>query len=119
MPRTNFTKLGIVGTNETSSDIELIVKQYQPIPETERDSLSAVDGMKIYNSDTNTLQGYINGSWDAAILCTMLDLTNAGPPPTNATVVYDPAPNTNRMSITRIAAGGGFFCFWCGCCKYV
>lgn len=111
MPRTNFTKLGIVGTNETSSDIELIVKQYQPIPETERDSLSAVDGMKIYNSDTNTLQGYINGSWDAAILCTMLDLANAGPPPTNATVVYDPAPNTNRMSITRIAAGGASSAF--------
>ena len=44
-------------------------------------------------------------------LCTMLDLANAGPPPTNATVVYDPAPNTNRMSITRIAAGGTSFAF--------
>jgi len=30
---------------------------------TERDALTAANGMLIYNTSTNTLQGYENGSW--------------------------------------------------------
>jgi len=34
---------------------------------TERDALTAVNGMIIYNSSTNKFQGYENGSWSNLI----------------------------------------------------
>jgi len=53
--------------NTTSGSLDLGTTTQVPVVPTlttaERDALSAVNGMIVYNSTTTTMQGYINGSW--------------------------------------------------------
>ena len=37
--------------------------QFGSLTTTERDALTAANGMVIYNSSTNKFQGYENGNW--------------------------------------------------------
>ena len=64
MARTNYTSLGINTIGDNDSDIEFIIKRYTPITTLDRDAiLNPVNGMKIYNSDTNTINRFAAGSW--------------------------------------------------------
>jgi len=62
--RTNLTSLGINTIGKNDADIEAQVFRHQPITEIERDAIeNPVNGMKVYNSDTNLIDGYIDGAW--------------------------------------------------------
>lgn len=64
MARTHYKSLGINTIGDNDADIELTFKRYDPITEAERDAIvNPLNGMKIYNSDTNTIQGYASGAW--------------------------------------------------------
>jgi len=64
MARTHYKSLGINAIGDNDADIELTFRRYDPITEVERDAIvNPLNGMKIYNSDTNTIQGYANGAW--------------------------------------------------------
>ena len=51
-------KLDVVGNVKTSGFV-----QFGSLTTAERNALSAVNGMVIYNSDDNKFQGYENGGW--------------------------------------------------------
>ena len=64
--RTNYTRLQTGGADFNDADVSSIVKRFEPITEAERDEIpNPVNGMLIYNSDTNLIDGYIDGSWPA------------------------------------------------------
>jgi len=74
MARTNLTSLGINTIGKNDADIEAQVFRYSPITELERDAIvNPVNGMKIYNSTTNLIDGYIDGEWPAP-LCALATL---------------------------------------------
>ena len=54
------TILTLDRANETATIGALIMKSYTTA---ERDALTAVNGMIIYNSTLNKFQGYENGAW--------------------------------------------------------
>lgn len=64
----NFIVGGAPGTN-SSAGIELISTTKAILnarmTTTQRDALTAVNGMQIYNTTTNQMEGFINGSWTA------------------------------------------------------
>lgn len=93
MARTNYTSLGLNTIGKNDADIEAQVFRYNPITEAQRDAIvSPVNGMKIYNSDTNTIQGYISGAW---------------PVPSGETVViaHEDAWKQTRTQVTIFATG--------------
>lgn len=66
MAKTNYTSLGINTIGKNDADIECTVIRYTPITGAERDAIAnPVNGMEIYNSDTNVIDGYIAGTWPA------------------------------------------------------
>lgn len=72
--RTNYTKLAVDTLLPGDADIEAAVIKHTPITEAERDAIpNPVNGMKIYNSDSNVLEGFIGGFWPA---CQLLNFTN-------------------------------------------
>ena len=58
-----FGDTALLGTVEVGT---VAISASFPLPSlttTERDALTAGNGMLVYNTSTNTLQGYENGSW--------------------------------------------------------
>ena len=51
-------KLHVVGNAKVTGFV-----QFGSLTTAERDALTAVNGMVIYNSSTNKFQGYENGAW--------------------------------------------------------
>lgn len=55
--------LEVIGTAQATNVVATNTFQFPGLTTVERDALSAVNGMMIYNSDTNKFQGYENGAW--------------------------------------------------------
>lgn len=55
--------LEVIGTAQATDVVATNTFQFPGLTTAERDALTAVNGMMIYNSDTNKFQGYENGAW--------------------------------------------------------
>ena len=64
MSRTNYTSLLVGGLIPGGADVESVVTRFEPITEAQRDAIpNPVNGMLVYNSDSNLIDGYIDGAW--------------------------------------------------------
>ena len=102
MARTNYTSLGINTIGKNDADIEAEVFRHQPITPAERDAIpNPVNGMKVYNSIRNELEGYIDGSWP---VCGSQSYSFAGPYPRSLNVVQ--TGQTEEVTITSTGSPG-------------
>jgi hypothetical protein len=58
-----FGDTALLGTLEAGTVACSTIFTLPSLTTTERDALTAANGMLVYNTSTNTLQGYENGSW--------------------------------------------------------
>jgi len=104
--RTNLTSLGINSIGKNDADIEAEVFRHQPITPEERDAIpNPVNGMKVYNSIRNEIEGYIDGSWP---ICAIQTFGYFGAFPKLASVVQTGTTEavTTTQDITQSSFNG-------------
>lgn len=110
MSRTNYTSLLVGGLIPSGADVESVVTKFEPITTTGRDAIpNPVNGMLIYNSDNNLLEGYIDGSWPVpSLFCDVPQFDFAGSFPQTLSIVQTGL--TEEVTITALTAGssGGY-----------
>lgn len=91
----------VVANSSVGLEIESTTKTFLNARMTtvERDALTAIDGMQVYNTDDNELQVYANGAWTSTVLPTQQIFTSGSGTYTTPTGV--------RYIRIRAVGGGG------------